>query len=553
VDLSELIDAVRRHLRIVVAAVVVAAVVAGAYVFLRRETRPPDEFRAKSDVQIPAHAALIAGDRPTQPAAAVPAGMPGQLLRGQVSMALSSPVREKALSDSEIPTNDTSVTFGAELNTIGDTITLTVTSNDAEATTKVIGNYAQAFTEARRAVSAQAIQSAQQGAQQEIATLQSRRGALEAQLRQRLGSLPPVVTSPTQPSATPGGGGETQPQQSQEQQQQQPVPIIPPGADADSTLMLFERNALANRILSVQLAYAEALVSSNAPNAYAEVLEQSGAARIAGEIPSPLVPIGIIMLAGLALGLAGAVVVDRRDQTIRSVKVASSILSAPLLATIPPPRRGKPEYTVLERPGSRRSAAFRKLAATCVATDRMPSAIMVSTPEGNAHDDVAADFAAALASLGLQVALVATSPRQSWYLERFTVPVEGPADLSEFLDLAHEGRFNGWARRSLAWTDLTPNLVVVPPAPDGALTVPLDGLPPFLDALERSGIDITVIAGPSLLEDANGTIVAWETRTVLWAVQVGTVTRRAASEAAARLELAKVDPFGVVMVGAPEA
>jgi Mrp family chromosome partitioning ATPase len=193
------------------------------------------------------------------------------------------------------------------------------------------------------------------------------------------------------------------------------------------------------------------------------------------------------------------------------------------------------------------------LAATCIATDRLPQAIMVSTPEGDTHDYVAANFAAALADLGLQVALVATSPRQSWYLEQFTVPIEGEGDLSQLLEHAHEGRFNGEATRHLAWTDLTANLVVVPPSPEGALTVPLDGIPPFLESLERSGIDVTVIAGPALLEDANATIVAWETRSVLWAVQVGTVTRRAASEAAARLELANVNPFGVVMVGAPEA
>ena len=546
-DLRELTDAVRRHIRIVVAVVVLAAVVAGLFVVFRKETRPPDKYRAVATVQIPARAALISGDRPTQPAAEVPQGMPGQLLRGQTSMALSSPVRLKALSGAGIPANDTSVSFGAALNGIGDTITLSVTSNSAETTKKVIGSYVQAFQEARRAVSAQAIQAAQQGAQGELDKLQSRRSALEAQLRQKLIALPPIVLAPT---ATPGSnqsGGNAQ------QQQQQPVPSIPPGTDTDSTLMLFERNALANRIVQLQLSYADALVNSNVPNAYAEVLDQSGAALVAGQTKSPIVPVGIIMLVGLALGLGLAVLVDRRDQTIRSVKVASATLSAPLLSTIPAPRRARPEYAVLERPDSRRSAAFRKLAATCVATDRLPRAIMVSTPEGDTYDDVAANFAAALASLGLQVALVATSPRQSWYLERFTVPADMGSDFGELLEEAHNGRFNGWARRRLAWTDLTPNLVVVPPAPDSALSVPLDGLPPFLDGLEKSGIDITVIAGPSLLEDANATIVAWETRTVLWAVQVGAVHRRAASEAAARLELASVDPFGVVMVGAPEA
>jgi Mrp family chromosome partitioning ATPase len=547
VDLSELVEAVRRHKRIVIASVLVAAIVAGLYVYTRREARPPDKFRAVANVQIPAPAAT--SRNAPQPAVVAPAGLPGQLLRGQPQMALSSAVREKALSDSGIPKNDTSVTFAAQLNDTADTITLTVTGNDADAIGKLIGNYVQAYAEARRAVSAQSIQATTQGSQQQLKALQSRRSALEAQLRQRIDPLPPIVTNPQLSSSADTSAAS----QRDQQQQEQVVPLIPPGSDNDTTQMLFERNALANRITEIQLAVADAAVNSNVPNSYAETLDQSGAARIPGKTSSSVIPAAVIILAGLAIGLAAAVLVDRRDHTIRSVRVASSTLSAPLLATTPPPRRGTPEFSILERPDSARSDAFRKLAATCVATDQLPQAIMVSTPEGDTHDYVAANFAAALADLGLRVALVATSPSQSWYLEHFTVPVEGEADLARLLELAHEGVFNGQATRHLAWTDLSENLVVVPPSPEGALNVPLDALPPFLESLQRSGIDVTVIAGPPLLEDANATIVAWETRSVMWAVQVGTVTRRAASEAAARLELAHVNPFGVVMVGAPEA
>jgi hypothetical protein len=547
VDLSELLEAVRRHIRIVIGMVLLAALVATLYVVFRRETRSPDTYRAVANVQIPARAST--DPHAPQPESEAPQDMPKELLRGQDSLARSGPVREQALKNAGIPANDTSVIFGATLNDTRDTMTLAVSSHTAETTNEVIKGYVAAFTEARRAVSAQVIQSTTQGAREKLVALQARRSALESQLRQRLPLLPPVVTATTQQSDSAGAASN--------RQQQQGVPEIPSGVDSDTTLMLFERNALANRIIDLQLAYADSLVNSNVPNAYADVLDQGTAGLVPGGTQSPIVPIGIIMLVGLALGLAGAVLIDRRDHTIRSVKVASSTLSAPLLSTAPPPRRGKPEFAVLERPDSVRSAAFRKLAATCIATDRLPQAIMVSTPEGDAHDYVAANFAAALADLGLQVALVATSPRQSWYLEQFTVPVEGEGDISQLLEQAHdqaqEGRFNGWATRHVAWTDLTANLVVVPPAPGGSLTVPLDGLPPFLESVQRSGVDVTVIAGPALLEDANATIVAWETRSVLWAVQVGTVTRRAASEAAARLELANVSPFGVVMVGAPEA
>ena len=61
---------------------------------------------------------------------------------------------------------------------------------------------------------------------------------------------------------------------------------------------------------------------------------------------------------------------------------------------------------------------------------------------------------------------------------------------------------------------------------------------------------MTVVAGPSLLEDPNATIFAWTTRSVLWTVEAGRTTQAEAKEAAARLDLAGASAFGVVMVSA---
>ena len=72
--------------------------------------------------------------------------------------------------------------------------------------------------------------------------------------------------------------------------------------------------------------------------------------------------------------------------------------------------------------------------------------------------------------------------------------------------------------------------------------------PALLQELSDGGVDVTVIAGPPLLEEADATIVAWATRNVLWAIIPGEVTRAEARAAAARMELAGVTPFGVVMV-----
>ncbi len=80
--------------------------------------------------------------------------------------------------------------------------------------------------------------------------------------------------------------------------------------------------------------------------------------------------------------------------------------------------------------------------------------------------------------------------------------------------------------------------------------LPIDGLPPLLEAISEMGVDVTVIAGPPFLEAADATIIAWATRSVMWAISPGEITRADARAATARLELAGVSSFGVVMVGA---
>ena len=69
-------------------------------------------------------------------------------------------------------------------------------------------------------------------------------------------------------------------------------------------------------------------------------------------------------------------------------------------------------------------------------------------------------------------------------------------------------------------------------------------------ALSDADIDVTVIAGPALLEDPAATILAWSTRSVLWVVESGNVTETEAHEASNRLALAGASAFGVTLVEA---
>ncbi len=177
-----------------------------------------------------------------------------------------------------------------------------------------------------------------------------------------------------------------------------------------------------------------------------------------------------------------------------------------------------------------------------MATDQLPRAIVVTAPVGHTQDSVAANFAAALADLGLRVVLVPTHERQSWYADA----PEGALKLPDFLALAYTGRLNGEVSHQLEPTPVE-NLRILPHGNTEADAL-IDGLPPLLRAFAEGGVDVTVIAAPSILEDPSATILAWSTRSVLWVVETGEVTQQEANEAAAKLELAGASPFGVAVV-----
>jgi len=540
VSLSEVVGSVRRHLRITLAAGVLTAVVLAGYLITRQHNLEPDKFRTEVELLVPAGPSpdegegTGGGNEEDTPLVTAIGGMPLELVSGQEALALSPEVRQAALEASNRPGNDASIRFAASLNTGRDILTLAVVAGDSKVSQTVVQNYTTAVLDARRRVSADSIESTRRSLVSNLEVLRRRLADVEQDLRGRLVAPPPATPEAADGAAVPNVE-------------------VPPGADLDTTLLLYERTVLASRIAETQFRYAEFAVESNTPSAFANVFARRATQRIVAEDPSPVVPSAIILAAGAVLGVGGAVIADRADRSIRSIRAAAAAFSAPVLSTVPPRRRGDSRFVVLERPQGARSEAFRALAATCVATDRLPRAIVVSTPQGGTFDDVAANFAGALASLGLQVALVPTSPTQTWYLDPFPEPTEQNADLPELLRQAHAGRLNGQVRRRLLPSDLYPNLVIAVPGPQLDPSVPLDGLPPLLDDLARSGIDVTVIAGPPLLRDANATIVAWATRSVLWAVQLGKTTQQEAADAAARLDLTGVSTFGVVVVGAAES
>ena len=335
---------------------------------------------------------------------------------------------------------------------------------------------------------------------------------------------------------------------------------------SDDVLQLYERNALLNEIQRRQVSYSLQATRVEIPAAFTTVVQRRSTARTTPPPPSPLISLLAILAGGVALALVIPVLMDRLDPTITEARSAPGALRSGLLGTIPfMPRR---LHHQLAPPGSTWERAFRSLAATSLSTDRLPKAIMVTGPTGSTQDPVAANFAAALAGLGVTVALIGTVPRQDWFVTdaefedddapeaaaraaagsepgagRTTVAT---ATFPELLAEAEAGQLLGDISARLATRDI-PNLYVIPPGATST-DLSLDGLPPLLEALSVSGIDICVLAGPALLEDPNATIMAWSTRHVLWALEIGQVDRNDAALAADRLELAGVTPFGIALV-----
>jgi hypothetical protein len=540
----------------VVAVVTVAlTLLAMGVIVANRKEAAPAVYRVSADLLIPA-IDLDTGDRP--------AGVPIVLLYGQLQMALEAQSAALGVEAGAPPSPDvgaapsSDVVLRSVLNEDRDIVTLGVDAPDAPRANAVLQSWVQAYSDARLEAGLHEMEGVRDAQLAAIVVLDKHLSEVLAQLGPF--PLPPMV---------PAGDA---------------VPI-PEGTPPEVELLLYDRNSLLNQIVSRQIDYAARNTQTFIPDDYASVVVQRPAIPISTPPPSPTGPLVLIGIVGLLAAVAAPILLDRFDTSLSDAGRTASALRARVLATIPAIPRS--EQRGLVPRGSALDGAFRVLAATSISTDRLPKSILVTAPKGSIQNVVAANFAAALARLGITAVLIGTVAGDDWDLgpgrpgdepvgardageaaepgptageseegatdaprpESAGGPPSAPASHPTFpqlLDDAHQGRLVDGVRARLATTSV-PNLYVVPPGGEDA-PLPLDGLPPLLDALARDGVDITVIAGPALLENSNATIIAWATRSVLWAVELGRLQGRDAQLAADRLELAGVEPFGVAVV-----
>jgi tyrosine-protein kinase len=526
VQLADVITSFRRHWRAGIASVVLVAIGLGLFLFLRDQTRPPDRWEASVQILVPAR--TEEGE--------LPEGVPPMLLQGQSTIATGSEVTGKAANAAGIPEDaQDDLTFDFGTSERGDVYILTVTAPTEEQSQALVDSYGNAYMQKRRDLVAERSRGSSQGAELSLARLQERFSEVEAEL-QRLdpalaASLPDSVEPADEGSGTDQAAGTDD---------GVPAVGLPTSTPLEVQLLVSERMELLRRIAGARQSYARDSNDALLPQSFAQIVEQVAPENVTPAPPTPWIPVAAALGVALLLAFGVPVLLDRIDHSIRDSNTAGIALAAPVLSTIPPSPAS--HVDALARPESPRGRAYRTLATASVATDQLPRAIVVTAPVGRTQDSVAANFAAALADLGLRVVLVPTHERQSWYADA----PEGALKLPDFLALAYTGRLNGEVSQQLEPTPVE-NLRILPHGNTEADAL-IDGLPPLLRAFADGGVDVTVIAAPSILEDPSATILAWSTRSVLWVVETGEVTQQEANEAAAKLDLAGASPFGVAVV-----
>lgn len=514
-QLADVIRSIRRHWKVSASLMAASVLVLAIFLVTRNEVLPETEYQASVQVLIPAP-----DDKGIRPE-----GVPPVLLQGQISLASGSSTREAAFDIAGLkPDERQQVRFAASQSATLDIMTLSARAGSPDLASKAANGLAAAYTDARSSTVGSRARSRQQSLRTGVAVYRDRLTAIEADLRSRSVSLPQAPPADSKGTVTP---------------------TIPDDVSEDVALLLSQRLALRTAIAGAQQDYASSEIQALTPTSYASIVERLPAQRLTPPAPSPVVPAAVALGVGLLLALGVPTLMDRLDHTVRDAKTAVSVFDAPLLTTLPPLHANDRRY--LAAVGSDQDQAYRLLAARSIATDQLPRAIVVTAPRGHVQDAVAANFANALADLGLKVVLVATSTSQQWYLAGGEDRIK--ATLPELLEEAHRGITPGDVSRLLTPSD-SPNLFLIPAGDFGEHVASLDGLPTLLSTLESSGIDVVIIAAPPLLDDPAATIFAWTTRSVLWTIESGATTQVDAQEAAGRIDLAGVTPFGITMAGA---
>jgi receptor protein-tyrosine kinase len=255
----------------------------------------------------------------------------------------------------------------------------------------------------------------------------------------------------------------------------------------------------------------------------------------------------LAFLAGLLIGIVAALVVSRRDTTIRSSRRLSAITGVPNLAVIPRVPLGdrRPDdLAALGDPNSIEAEAYRTLrtAVEFLLHESGAKIVLVTSPRpGEGKSSVAANLAVTAAQAGRNVVLIDGDLRKPQVHRSFGL--RNDRGLSSVLT------GDSTLGRAVKRTDAEPNLVVLPAGPppsDPADLLLSDRLGKAIDGLARAA-DLVVIDAPPVLPVTDSTILAQHCDAALLAATAGLSDRREWEETLERLSVVRANVIGTVL------
>jgi capsular exopolysaccharide synthesis family protein len=255
----------------------------------------------------------------------------------------------------------------------------------------------------------------------------------------------------------------------------------------------------------------------------------------------------LAFLVGLLIGVIAALVVSRRDTTIRSSRKLGAVAGVPNLAVIPrvPLGERRPDdLAALGDPNSVEAEAYRTLrtAVEFLLHESGARVVLVTSPRpGEGKSSVAANLAVTAAQAGRNVVLIDGDLRKPQIHRSFGL--RNARGLSSVLS------GDSTVSRAVTRTDAEPNLVILPagpPPPDPAELLVSERLGKAIAGLAKAA-DLVVIDAPPVLPVTDSTILAQHCDAVLLAATSGLSDRREWRETLERLAVVKANVIGTVL------
>jgi capsular exopolysaccharide synthesis family protein len=262
---------------------------------------------------------------------------------------------------------------------------------------------------------------------------------------------------------------------------------------------------------------------------------------------------GIGLLAGLMVGIGGALLRDLMDQRLRTTEEISTLLRLPVLGAVPfnlssKTSRHESAMELHLRPRSQASEAYRtvRTAIHFGASDERPSkTILVTSPQpGDGKSTMASNLAIGIAQAGRRVLLIDADCRRPMQHELFRV--DDKIGLSNILmgDAVTDGVVQKTGVDRL-------DILVCGPLPDNPAEL-LNGQK-FLDVLKEASevYDQVVIDSPPVMAVADARIIAASCDVTILVLRAGASTRKMAERALEALESVGAAVLGVVVNAVP--